>query len=1496
MSEKIIFIRTSSGEDEVRNRTEHLSKDIKRALLMVDGTATVAEILKRSSPSLRAMLKDMFAELASGGFIRDKSKPVSVVKQAVVSPISKNTSVDDELDFTAAYRVPTPEILAAEGRKEAEAKRAAETRKQLVTAEKMRLKEETGKFKAMQAAEIVRMKSEQERAKAESDARVAVVAGEKASLEAEVRKLKIQAETEAHRRAEAEEKAQIEAEAARQAKSAADRLANEVAARIRTEQEAARAAMLAKEEAKKRQAREEAEAVRHAEMEVHQAAEQRARLEEEVAALKAHVEAEAHARLEAEKQARLEIEAARVKAEREAASAKQQAETRAREEMEKRVQEVEAAARIKAEQQLAQARAEAEAIAAVAEQAKQDAEAARVKAEQEAASAKQQAETRAREEMEKRVQEVEAAARVKAEQQLAQARAEAEAIAAAAEQAKQDAEAARVKAEQEAASAKQQAETRAREEMEKRVQEVEATARVKAEQQLAQARAEAKTIAAAVEQAKRDAEAARIKAEQEAEEAARMRAEQQAVQVKVEAGARIAEEEKAKLAVEVAELKAQAIAAEQAKRDADAARIKAESEARALAEAKVLADVEAEKTRTQQSGDAERRKIERASVRVREASERAKRVAEARAQEKAKAETKAKGQAEAKAKATSETELKAKSEVPQGGAVHVAPGEESAGRTNDYLLAAVVRLNAKHAAMEESVFAALDDLAQHQDAAEYFEAMQSGDGDVAGNFASDAAEAKTNAPVPERRTTIAAVAFFDVVNYSTESNSKQIELKHQLNELLANSLESLGAGERVILDTGDGAAIGFLQHPTDALEAVMHFRNRLMANKFYNYPDLRVRIGIHLGPVSLVKDINGQVNMLGDGINSAQRVMSFASKNQVYVSRTYFDFVFSLSNEYNELFRYRGSQQDKHGREFQVYELLDADGPVDEFEQMPDQPEASVNLAPFKLDVFDAALLPLAQPEKTSPKRAEPRTEQTGEEPSETDIADRLLRDIARLGSMQSVQSEAKPFRQEDANSTAAGRTKTDSTGGAVSLETDKPTPQFSEEEAQALADVQAKAWADAQRRAQKIAENAALKVAQMPAKEVQAAKEIKRHVRRKPIPWGKLAAGMSALLLFALLVVPPMLPTENYRVGMEQWLGKKLQQPVHIGKLSGGILPTPHLLLREVSIGQAKQIQSKQARLNMTFAALFSAHRPISRLALDGVEVNGAALQLVTDWLQQVADDTQYPVARIALTNGVLVAEGVKLSDIEGELVFDQAGKFSSAQLANQGRKIALEIHQDAEKKLKLSVALRDTALPLLSNWVFDDMKASGELTRDAVHFTDLDGRIRGGVLTGDVRLSWLSGWHAQGALVAKVIPTQNISKLMSGDMNGSAHFQMRAESLAGLTDTTVLEGLFTVSKGIISGMDIVESARLRSRENLPGGRTHFDELTGEVHYAKGRYRFSQVSINDSVMRASGSLTVSEQQLSGNVSANLAMRAGKGAVMLQVGGTTASPTLHTVR
>ena len=68
-----------------------------------------------------------------------------------------------------------------------------------------------------------------------------------------------------------------------------------------------------------------------------------------------------------------------------------------------------------------------------------------------------------------------------------------------------------------------------------------------------------------------------------------------------------------------------------------------------------------------------------------------------------------------------------------------------------------------------------------------------------------------------------------------------------------------------------------------------------------------------------MKDVNGQPNMLGDGINVAQRVMSFAEPNQILVSRSYYEIVSRLSQEYTRLFQYVGIHRDKHVREHEVY-------------------------------------------------------------------------------------------------------------------------------------------------------------------------------------------------------------------------------------------------------------------------------------------------------------------------------------------------------------------------------------------------------------------------------------------------------------------------------------------------------------------------------------------------------------------------------------------------
>ncbi len=444
------------------------------------------------------------------------------------------------------------------------------------------------------------------------------------------------------------------------------------------------------------------------------------------------------------------------------------------------------------------------------------------------------------------------------------------------------------------------------------------------------------------------------------------------------------------------------------------------------------------------------------------------------------------------------------------------------------------------------------------------------------------------------------------------------------------------------------------------------------------------------------------------------------------------------------------------------------------------------------------------------------------------------------------------------------------------------------------FAEAQAKTWAEAERRSAEAARVSAAKPQENRRTEKEAP-PVER-ARRKPLPLGKIGAGLFVVLLVALFAVPPLMPTKDYVAAIEQQLAEKLQQPVHIGQLTGRLLPTPRMELKDVSIGEGRAIQAQQAQVDFALSALFSSTKPIDSIELDGVHANGAALQQASAWLQQIASDPQHPVARIVLSQGKLDAGSVQLSGIGGELEFDQAGKFAQARLRAEGGKFALDIAATPENRMQVSIAVRGSALPLLPNWVFDELDAKGELTGDGLVVTEMDSRIMGGILLGNARIDWHSGWRAEGSMTAKTITLQNMSNALTGDMDGTARFQMQSENLAGLADTATLEGAFAIRKGIIAGVDVIETARLRSKENLPGGRTHFDELSGDLYYADGSYHFRKVNMSTGVLNASATVDIARQKISGRVIADLTMRSGMGSVVLQVGGTTDNPTLQAVR
>ena len=164
------------------------------------------------------------------------------------------------------------------------------------------------------------------------------------------------------------------------------------------------------------------------------------------------------------------------------------------------------------------------------------------------------------------------------------------------------------------------------------------------------------------------------------------------------------------------------------------------------------------------------------------------------------------------------------------------------------------------------------------------------------------------------RTLVCSVLFLDIVEYSKKPVAEQLELKQAFNRALATALEQVPQRDRIILDTGDGAAVTFMGDPEDALFSALAVRNMAA--------EVPVRLGVNLGPVRLVKDLNGQTNIIGDGINVAQRVMSFSDPGQLLVSRSFYEVVSCLSRDYMNLFRHEGSRTDKHVREHEVYSVV----------------------------------------------------------------------------------------------------------------------------------------------------------------------------------------------------------------------------------------------------------------------------------------------------------------------------------------------------------------------------------------------------------------------------------------------------------------------------------------------------------------------------------------------------------------------------------------------
>src|SRR6266496_1247399 len=129
---------------------------------------------------------------------------------------------------------------------------------------------------------------------------------------------------------------------------------------------------------------------------------------------------------------------------------------------------------------------------------------------------------------------------------------------------------------------------------------------------------------------------------------------------------------------------------------------------------------------------------------------------------------------------------------------------------------------------------------------------------------------------------IAHVLFLDIVGYSKLSVNEQHARVEELNEIvrLSEQFQNAEAANRILkIPTGDGMALVFYKSPEEPAQCAFEISRALKER-----PRLKIRMGIHSGPVSGVVDVNERTNVAGAGINIARRVMDCGDAGHILLS------------------------------------------------------------------------------------------------------------------------------------------------------------------------------------------------------------------------------------------------------------------------------------------------------------------------------------------------------------------------------------------------------------------------------------------------------------------------------------------------------------------------------------------------------------------------------------------------------------------------------------
>ena len=383
------------------------------------------------------------------------------------------------------------------------------------------------------------------------------------------------------------------------------------------------------------------------------------------------------------------------------------------------------------------------------------------------------------------------------------------------------------------------------------------------------------------------------------------------------------------------------------------------------------------------------------------------------------------------------------------------------------------------------------------------------------------------------------------------------------------------------------------------------------------------------------------------------------------------------------------------------------------------------------------------------------------------------------------------------------------------------------------------------------------------------------------------------------LIVMPFFIPMRSYLDEAQRVAGLKIGVPVTIDSGRLLLLPTPRVIVRNISIGRQQEVKLAEVSIIPVLNSLFSATKVIE-LEVAKPVIKKAALDILSSYTSKQSEKTgevaALSVKRVLIDEMQFDWPGMKLPLMHLDVYMNDVNVLQSASLETADGVFKADIKPEREGysiKLNAQKWTLPVGMPLLVSQAALDMHLKGS----RLDIPSIDIALYDGHLNGNALLTWEKDWRVTGKLAVKNLavrePSSMVSKTvyLSGKLSGNAVFSSTAREPSALADNLSADFRFDVNNGVLHGLDLVKIASLLTRQGTNGGETQFDEFSGLLNVKGKQYVLHEIKISSGLLAANGQVKVKPNKtLDGVVEVALKKGVSLATIPLQVSGTVDKP------